>query len=146
MRLKDRYDVITCLFSAIGYVHSFGNLVKTLENFHKHLNDNGIVIVEPWVFKKDFRTGRVSLDTFEDEEVKFVRMATSKIGESEWLVFMHYLVGKEGEITYVRELHKMASLDYEDYIKAFELAQFKDIKYLTDNLWDSCRGLFVARK
>ena len=146
LRLKERFDVITCLFSAIGYVQSFNNLVKTLVNFHEHLNDNGIVIVEPWVFKKDFRTGRVSLDTVEDEEVKLVRMATSKIGESGWLVFMHYLVGKKGEIMYVRELHKMASLDCEDYLKAFELAHFEDIKYLTDNLWNGCRGLFVARK
>jgi ubiquinone/menaquinone biosynthesis C-methylase UbiE len=146
LKLKDRFDVITCLFSSIGYVQSFGNLVKTLENFHKHLNEKGIAIVEPWVFKKDFKAGTLSLDTVEDEEVKFVRMATSKMGESEWLVFMHYLVGQKGKIRYVKELHKMALLDREDYLKAFKLAQFKNVKYLKDDLWRECRGLFVATK
>jgi len=146
LSLKDRFDVVTCLFSSIGYVQSFGNLVTTLENFRKQLTDKGIVIVEPWVFKKDFKKGTISIDTFEDEKVKFVRMATSKIAKSKWLIFMHYLIGKKGEIRHIRELHKMVLLDYEDYLKAFELAQFYDIKFLKNNLWDGCRGLFVARK
>lgn len=146
LRLKDRFDVITCLFSSIGYVQNFENLVKTLEGFYEHLNDSGVLIVESWVFKKDFKKGTMSLDSFEDEDVKFVRMATSKITRSHWLVFMHYLIGRNGEIKYLRELHKLALLGYEDYIKAFELAQFQDIKFLKDNLWKDCRGLFIAWK
>lgn len=145
-KLKDKFDVIICLFSSIGYVQSFSNLVKTFETFYRHLHDKGLVIVEPWVFKKDYKKAKISLDILEDEEVKFVRMATSKITRSEWLVFMHYLIGEKGEIRYIRELHKMALLDYEDYVKAFKIAQFKDIEFFRDNLWDGCRGLFVARK
>lgn len=144
-RLKERFDVIVCLFSSIGYVQTFNNLVKTLENFYRHLNDKGLVIVEPWIFKKDFKKG-IYLDTYEDEKIKLVRMATSKIARSKWLIFMHYLIGEKGEIRYVRELHKMLALDYQDYIKAFESTRFKDIKFLKEKLWDGCRGLFIATK
>ena len=145
-RLKDKFDVTICLFSSIGYVQSFKNLVKTFETFYRHLHDKGLVMVEPWVFKKDYKQAKISLDILEDEKVKFVRMATSKITRSEWLVFMHYLIGEKGEIRYTRELHKMALLDCEDYLKALKIAQFKDMEFFKDNLWDGCRGLFVARK
>lgn len=133
-RLKEKFDVIICLFSSVGYVQNFNNLVKTLENFYKHLNDKGLAIVEPWIFKKDFKKG-IYLDTHEDEEVKLVRMATSRIARSRWLIFMHYLIGEKGKIRYVRELHKMLALDYQDYVKAFELTRFENVKFLKENLW-----------
>jgi len=145
-RLKVKFDVIICLFSSIGYVQSFNNLVKTLESFHKHLNDEGLAVVEPWIFRKDFKKGYLNLETYEDETVKLVRMATSKIVGSKWLIFMHYLIGEKGEIRYVRELHRMLALDRQDYVEAFESAGFKNVEFLRENLWDGCRGLFVARK
>ncbi len=145
-RLKERFDVITCLFSSIGYVQNFNNLVKTLENFHKHLNDKGLAIVEPWIFKKDFKKGYVGLDTYEDEEVKLARMATSETVKSRWLIFKHYLIGEKGEIRYEKELHEMLASDYQDYVKAFGLSGFQNVKFLKKNLWDGCRGLFAATK
>lgn len=144
--LDDKFDVLTCLFSAIGYVESFNNLVKTLGNFHNHLHDNGIAIVEPWIFRKDFKKGFIGLDTYEDENLKLARMGTSKLKDERWLIFLHYLIGEGGEIKYVKEVHKMVALDYDDYTKAFTSTRFKDTKFLTENLWDRCRGLFVAYK
>ena len=145
-RLRSRFDVIVCLFGSVGYVQSFNNLVKALDNFYRHLNDTGLVILEPWVFKKDFKKAHISLDTYEDDKLKFVRMARSRISRSTWLIHMHYLVGKKGEIKHFSEVHKMLALDYQDYVKAFDQAGFKDTKYLTENLWDGCRGLFVGTK
>jgi len=145
-RLKEKFDVIICLFSSIGYVQNFDNLARTLENVYEHLSDDGLVMIEPWVFRKDFLKGKIVIDTYEDEKVKLVRMATSKIVRSNWLIFMHYLVGERGEIRHVKELHKMLAVDYEDYVKAFELAGFKGIKFLKENLWNGCRGLLIATK
>lgn len=145
-RLDEKFDVITCLFSSIGYVRNFRNLVKTFRNFHDHLSDNGLTLVEPWVFRKDFRRGSVSVDTHEDEEVKLVRMGTSTLARSQWLVYFHYLIGTEGEIKHLRETHKMLLADYEDYVKAFTLAGYDKIKFLGENGWTRARGLFVALK
>lgn len=145
-RLKEKFDVIVCLFSAIGYVQSFNKLVRTLENFHDHLNDKGLVIVEPWIFKKDFKRDYIGLETYENEKVKLVRMATSRIVRSKWLILMYYLIGEKGEIRHVREIHKMLALDYQDDIKAFESTRFKDIEFLKEKLWDGCKGLFIATR
>ena len=145
-RLKEKFDVIICLFSSIGYVQSFSDLVKTLENFYKHLNGEGLAIVEPWIFRKDFKKGYIGLDTYENEKVKLVRMASSKIVRSKWLVFMHYLIGEKGEIRHVEEVHEMLALDYPDYIKAFESNLFRNVEFLKENLWEDSRGLFIAVK
>jgi trans-aconitate methyltransferase len=143
-QLKEKFDVIISLFSSIGYVENFNKLVKTLENFHKHLNEKGLVIVEPWIFKQNFRKGYVVLDTYEDEKVKLARMATSKIVKSKWVIFMHYLISEKGEIRYFREQHKMLAIEYEGYIKAFESSGFRNVKFLKEDFWDGCRGLFIA--
>jgi ubiquinone/menaquinone biosynthesis C-methylase UbiE len=145
-RLKERFDIITCLFSSIGYVQDFNRLVKALENFRKHLDEKGLVIVEPWIFKKDFKEGYIVINTYEDENAKLARMATSQILKSKWLIFMHYLIGEKGKIRHYMELHKMLAADYEDYIKAFRLSGFKNVKFLKENLWNGCRGLFIATR
>lgn len=145
-RLESKFDVIICLFSAIGYVRNFRNLVRTLQNFRKHLNDHGLVLLEPWIFKKDFKKGHISLDSYEENGVKLVRMGTSEIAKSRWLIHMHYLLGKNGQIRYIKETHMMLALEFRDYDEAFKLAQLRNVRFLEDNLWNGCRGLFVATK
>ena len=145
-RLAERFDVITCLFSAIGHVQTFDNLVQTIRNFHNHVAQGGLVIVEPWLFKKDFEKGYIGMNTYKDENVKLARMATSEMTVSKWIIYMHYLIGEKGKIKYSTETHEMLASDCEDYAEAFKSAGFENVKFLTDNLWDGCRGLFVTKK
>jgi ubiquinone/menaquinone biosynthesis C-methylase UbiE len=142
--LKNKFDVIISLFSAVGYVKSFNNLVKAFRNMRRHLNDEGLVIVEPWVFKEDFMKGHVSLDTIENEDLKFARMAASRIAGPKWTIVMHYLVGKEGKVNYFKETHTMFALSCSDYVEAFKRAGFRNTEYVTEGLWKRCRGLFVS--
>jgi SAM-dependent methyltransferase len=142
--LKERFDVITCLFSAIGYARTYDNLAKALENMHKHLTSNGLVIIESWVFLKDFMKGKIAIDTYEDEKVKMARMATSNIVGPEWHVSMHYLIGTDNGIKHVKETHRMLAANYEDYVRAFKTAGFNDLQFLKEDLWDGCRGLYIG--
>jgi cyclopropane fatty-acyl-phospholipid synthase-like methyltransferase len=144
--LGEKSDVITCLFSSIGYVQTFRNLVRTLANFRNHLNTGGLTLVVPWVFKKDFQKEIVSIDTYEDDRMRLVRMGTSKLAKSRWLVYFHYLIGTDGEIKHAHEVHKMLAADYEDYLRAFSLAGYSKPQFLKENQWTTRRGLFVALK
>jgi ubiquinone/menaquinone biosynthesis C-methylase UbiE len=144
LRLEARFDVVMSLFGSIGYVQNIKNLMKTLSNFHTHLNGGGLAIVEPWVFKKNFLRGRFSIDTYEDEKLKLVRMGTSKLTRSHWLVIFHYLIGAEDRIEHKREIHKMLAAEYEDYMNAFKMAGFSAFSSLDKNMWPGSRGLFVA--
>lgn len=145
-KLQDKFDVITCLFSSIGYVQNFRNLARTLRNFYDQLTGDGLALVEPWVFKKDFRKRNVAIDTYEDEKIKLTRMATSKLRKSQWLVYFNYLIGINGEIKHTKEIHKMIAADYEDYVKAFNLAGYSEVKFLGEKEWTRSRGLFTAVK
>jgi len=145
-KLGERFDVITCLFSAIGHVQTFDNLVRTISNFYGHSAEKGLVIVEPWIFKKDFIKGHIGLNIHEDENIKLARMSTSKMTESKRIIYMHYLVGEKGEVKHFTEIHEMLASDCKDYVEAFKSAGFTKVEYLTDDLWDGSRGLFIAKK
>src|SRR4051794_33235442 len=46
--LDSSFDIITCLFSAIGYVRTPERLVETVAAAARHLNPGGLFLVEPW--------------------------------------------------------------------------------------------------
>jgi len=144
--LKRDFDILICLFSAIAYVQTLDNLLKTLQNFYNHLEDKGLLIIEPWIFKKDFKKWYLGFDTLSDKEVKFVRFTLSKIVESKWLLIMHYLVREDGKVKCFKETHELLALNCEDYIKALKLVGFKKVRFLNKKLWEGNRGLFIAIK
>jgi SAM-dependent methyltransferase len=59
--LSERYDVIICLFSSIGYVRTLENVRRTLARFRAHLADGGIVRLEPWFPPDLLDPGRISV-------------------------------------------------------------------------------------
>jgi len=78
--------------------------------------------------------------------MRLVRMGTSKLTKSQWLVYFHYLIGTDGEIKHAHEVHKMLAADYEDYLRAFSLAGYSKPQFLKKDQWTTSRGLFVALK
>jgi ubiquinone/menaquinone biosynthesis C-methylase UbiE len=146
MNLRRKFDVIISLFSVIGYAHTFGNLVKSLRNMRNHLESNGLLIIEPWIFRKDYTKGHIGFETYSDDKIKFVRMSRSQLTKSEWLLQMYYMFSDGGDIKCSKEVHKMLSLDKQDYIRAFKLAGFSDVKFLNKKFWERSRGLFIATK
>src|SRR5215471_8185987 len=68
--LEKRYDAVVCLFSSIGYVQTIENLHATLACFNRHLNDGGIVLVEPWFSPDAWKTGLVHMATVDEGQFK----------------------------------------------------------------------------
>jgi SAM-dependent methyltransferase len=46
--LGREFDVITCLFSSIGYVRTLDNLYKAIGTMADHLLPGGLLLIEPW--------------------------------------------------------------------------------------------------
>ncbi|RTK94364.1 MAG: class I SAM-dependent methyltransferase [Neisseriaceae bacterium] len=53
--LNEKFDIITCLFGSIAHNLSLKKLEDTLLCFKKHLEKDGIVIIEPWLFEGQFK-------------------------------------------------------------------------------------------
>jgi ubiquinone/menaquinone biosynthesis C-methylase UbiE len=91
--LNKTYDIVLCLFSSIGYVRSLPNLIRTLRCFIRHLNKDGIIVVEPWFTPDTWNTEHaVHMLTAEIPDGKICRMNLSGKRGSLSIVDFHYLV------------------------------------------------------
>lgn len=125
-QLKQKFDVITCLFSSIGYTKTVENLEKTIENFSKHLKQGGIVIIEPWFTKKEFKDGHINLEKYETEDLKIVRLSHSKKTGDISKIEMQYLIAeKEGGINHLTETHKLGLFSQDDFKKMMKKNNLK---------------------
>jgi ubiquinone/menaquinone biosynthesis C-methylase UbiE len=106
-RLTDRFDVVTCLFSAIGHLRSENDLRRTFRNFARHLKPGGVMIVEPWIDPSTFVPGTVHAVQYRGPELVVSRVAFSSRRGSRSLVEYHYLVARRDEgIEHYREVDR----------------------------------------
>ncbi len=95
-RLRREFDVVSCLFSAIGHLPTEFAIQSAFANFAEHLSPGGVVIVEPWIDPSSFHSGSVHMRTFESPELMLARCAYSKRRGSHSVITYDYLVGRAG--------------------------------------------------
>jgi len=95
-RLDETFDVVSCLYSAVGHLRSEEELRATFANFARHLKPGGVAIVEPWIDPEDFHPGFVHLLARQRQGFAVARMAISARRGSRSMVHYHYLIGTPG--------------------------------------------------
>ena len=142
--LERSYDVILCLFSSIGYAKTIDKTTDALRCFEKHLNADGIIVVEPWFTPETWNpNGRVHLLTGEMPEGKICRMNIGgRDGDLSILEF-HYLVGTEFGVKHFTERNELGLFSVNDMKKAFAAANLA-VRY--DEIGLTGRGLYIAKK
>jgi ubiquinone/menaquinone biosynthesis C-methylase UbiE len=143
-RFAERFDVITCLFSAIGHVRSRADLRRALANFARHLEPGGVLIVEPWLTPSEYRPGSVHLGTYGTRERPIARMNTSGRQGSRSVMDMHYLVAERGRVRHWVERHDLALFDVPTQLAAYREVDLK-VRHLRSR-FTTTRGLYVAVK
>lgn len=142
--LDKRYDVITCLFSSIGYVQTIGNLQTTIATFDRHLNDDGIMLVEPWFTPDAWNLGLPHMTTVDEDQFKVCRMSVSEAkGERLSFFKFHYLIGTPHGVRHFTEDHIMGLFTVTEMKAAFA-ANGLGVQY--ENYGISGRGLYVANR
>ena len=143
--LKTEYDVILCLFSALGYVKTYSNLEKTIINFAHHLKKGGVLIIEPWLTKSIYRVGEPGMTTYDGEEVKIARVNTTKIEGDISVMDMHYLIAeKNGDVIHYADTHKLGLFEIDKTLEIMKKANLQS-EFLTDGLMKD-RGLYIGVK
>jgi ubiquinone/menaquinone biosynthesis C-methylase UbiE len=94
--LDATFDVVSCLYSAIGHLTTERELGATFAGFARHLKPGGVAIVEPWIDPAEFRAGYVHLLTHQSPSVTVARMAFSSRRGRRSAVHYHYLIGRTG--------------------------------------------------
>ncbi len=142
--LPHKYDVILCLFSSIGYLKKMESVINALRCFRKHLNQNGIIVIEPWFTPETWNPdGSVHFITGETTEGKICRMNVSDREGSLSILNFNYLVGTKSGVEHFTERHELGLFSVDEMKMAFlniDLEVYFDEEGLTG------RGLYIARK
>ena len=123
LSLGKEFDVITCLFSSIGYVKTYANLRRTIRNFSKHLKNGGVVLIEPWFSKTTFYPGSPHMTTYDGKDIKIARLNVSELRGSLSVIDMHYLIAKRGEVVkHFVDRHEMGLFDVDETLNIMKAA------------------------
>jgi ubiquinone/menaquinone biosynthesis C-methylase UbiE len=141
--LERKFDVITCLFSSIGYVKTIDKLDSSLRYMYEHLNPGGLVIIEPWFNKENYRTGTITANHYDEPDLKITWMYTSEIINDLSVLDINYLVGTPEEVTHFKEKHEIGLFSDEQYRKAFTDA---GLEVYYDSIGLFGRGMYVGVK
>jgi SAM-dependent methyltransferase len=141
--LKERYDVVMCLFSSIGYVKTLDGVKRTLERFKAHLATDGLILVEPWFAPGQLSPGKIFLNTNETHELTVVRMAYTEVDGTTSRTRFEYLIGSNGNINHQVEIHELGLFTKEEMLSSFKAA---GLLAAYDDVGPSGRGLYIARE
>lgn len=141
--LGKQFDVVTCLFSSIGYVRTVEALDQTLRTFAHHTKPGGVVLVEPWFSFEDLDFTRTHATFVDEEDFKIARMSSVKVEDHVSIFTFHYLIATPNHVEYLTETHALGLFTPEEYRAAFQQAGLK-VHYDPDGLMG--RGLYIGVK
>jgi len=142
--LDKKYDVVICLFSSIGYLRSFDSIVSALKCFNRHLNPNGLTIIEPWFTAENSFGSRIDMTTYDKEEIKICRISHSYPENEFSILNFHYLLGTiDKGVRYFEERHEVRRTSTKEMLEAFKEAGF-DVTFDEKGL--TGRGMYYGIK
>ena len=142
-KLKNRFDVITCLFSAIGHVKTKTRMRRAVRNMASHLHPGGLMILEPWITPANFRTGRIGWDFVDKPNLKIARINISKVKGPISAFEYHYLIGTPKKVEYIIDHVSEGLWTHEEHLEAFRDAGL-EVSFDSEGLMG--RGLYLGIK
>jgi SAM-dependent methyltransferase len=141
--LGDTFDLVTCLFSSIGYVKTLENLSHAVRCMASHLTSGGLLVIEPWFTPDIWRPGTVHAIFVDEPELKIARINTSLVEGRLSIFDLHYLIGTPAGIEHLVEHHEMG-LFTADEMHAALAAVGLEVTFDPQGLMG--RGLFIGRR
>jgi SAM-dependent methyltransferase len=139
--LGSKYDVVTCLFSAIGYVRTVAALERAIPCMARHVRPGGALMVEPWFPPDRWKPGLLSINTGETKDGLVCRMALNRRQHNLSVISLHYLYGNRQGVHYYTEQLELGLFSKEEMGQAFRLAGMH-VEYEPEGLMG--RGLYIG--
>jgi SAM-dependent methyltransferase len=142
-KLKKQYDVVTCLFSAIGHVKTKRRLDLAVLTMASHLKPSGVLVVEPWPTPKQWQIGRLGANFVDEPNLKVARFSVSRARGKLSVQDLHHLVATPHRIEHFVERLEMGLFTRDEYLDAFRRARLETI-YDPEGLMG--RGLYIGTR
>lgn len=137
------YDVITCLFSSIGYVRTVERLQQAAGCMARHLNPGGVLLIEPWFTPEMWYASTPHMVTVDQPDLKIARLNTSMVDGTISILDLHHLVATPQGTRYFLEHHVLGLFTREEMTDALTRAGLS-VAYETAGIYG--RGLYIAKK
>jgi SAM-dependent methyltransferase len=141
--LAGRFDAITCLFSAIGYLKTLERVSRACRTMADHLLPGGVLVIEPWLTPGIFHAGHVAAELVDEPELKVARVTTSMVAGRLSYFDFHYLVATPQGTEHMVERHELGLFTPEEMRTAVESAGLS-VTYDEQGL--TGRGLWIGVK
>lgn len=141
--LGKKFDVITCLFSSIGYVKTLQNLRLAIDTMRAHLKPDGLLIIEPWFTPDEWTPATVHALFVDEPELKIARVNTSFARGRLSYFDLHYLIGTPQKTDHFVERHELGLFEREEMEDAFSHAGL-EVAFHEEGLIG--RGLYLAKE
>jgi dTDP-3-amino-3,4,6-trideoxy-alpha-D-glucopyranose N,N-dimethyltransferase/N-dimethyltransferase len=141
--LDERFDAVTCLFSAIGYMHTEQELAAAVRCMAGHLEPGGVLVIEPWWFPERFIDGYVAGDVARVDGKAIARLSHTRRDGMLTQMTAKYLVADRAGITEFHEYDVLRLFTREQYLEAFAKAGCP-ARYLPDS--PTGRGFLIGTK
>jgi SAM-dependent methyltransferase len=120
------FDMVVCLFSAIGYLLGPRARAEALRRFHEHLAPGGVLLIEGWVLPSRWKDRHVALQTYAGPEATLARLSTSTRRGRRTTLRMDYLVHTPGGgVDRFQEDHRMEMVPSAEMLAAMRAAGFR---------------------
>lgn len=136
-----RYDAVTCLFSAIGYMLRREDLDLAMATMARHLSPGGVLVVEPWFHPEQWFDGHVVADAANEADIAVARVSRSTRDGNISRFEFHYAVARPEGIETFMETHAMGLWTVEEYSAAM---QSTGLAVEHDPVGLIGRGLFIG--
>lgn len=121
-RLARRYDAVTCLFSAIGYVVTESALHSAVRTMREHMNPAGVLLVDPWFEPGQLTDGWIATVTGQRDGCTVTRMSRTVVYDAVSRLEFEYLIGTAAGIERRSEVHELGLFTQSQMETAFRAA------------------------
>jgi ubiquinone/menaquinone biosynthesis C-methylase UbiE len=136
------YDVVTCLFSAIGIFKTFSRLAAAVGCMARHVKPDGVLLIEPWFTPDRWHPSPPFILIGETTNGKVYRLSYQVREEHSSVLLHHYLRLTPDGLEHYYERIELGLFSRDEMVWAFECAGMA-VQYDREGLMG--RGLYAGR-
>jgi SAM-dependent methyltransferase len=141
--LERRFDVVTCLFSSVGYARTGEGLRAAVAAMARHVASPGLLLVEPWIEPDRWQPSGPYAVFVDEPDLKVARINVSPPAGETVVLEMHYLVGTREGVEHFTERHELGMFTRDQYLESFRAAGL-DVEHDPEGLMG--RGLYIGAR